>query len=65
VSVDTTMVSSGIETIDVDDEEGDVESPSATVAQSAGTPHRVASPATGGGDTPPDVKDSRAPQVEH
>jgi hypothetical protein len=43
VSVDTTMVSSGVETIEVDDNEGDTESPSATVAPSAGTPRKVAS----------------------
>jgi hypothetical protein len=39
-----TTVSSGVETIDVDDEEGDVESPSATVAPFVGTPRRVVSP---------------------
>jgi hypothetical protein len=43
VSVDTTMVSSGVETIEVDDNEGDTESPSAMVAPSAGTPRKVAS----------------------
>jgi hypothetical protein len=41
VSVDTTTVSSDIETIDVDDEEGDTESPGAMAAPSAGTPRRV------------------------
>jgi hypothetical protein len=44
VSVGTTTVSSDVETIDVDDEEGDVESPSATTAPSTGTPRRAASP---------------------
>jgi hypothetical protein len=43
-SIDTTTVSSDIETIDVDDEEGDIELPKATAAPSAGTPHRAASP---------------------
>jgi hypothetical protein len=41
--VDTATVSSGVETIDVDDEDGDVESPSATAAPSAGTNRRAAS----------------------
>jgi hypothetical protein len=43
VLVDTTTVSSGVETIDVDNEEGDVESPSATATPSAGTPLKAAS----------------------
>jgi hypothetical protein len=43
VLVDTATVSSGIETIEVDEEEGDAESPIATVAPSVGTPRRVAS----------------------
>jgi hypothetical protein len=44
VSVHTTMVSSSVETIDVDDEEGDAESPSATATLSVGTPRKAASP---------------------
>jgi hypothetical protein len=43
VSVDTTMVSSSVETIDIVDEAGDVESPSAIAAPSTGTPRMVAS----------------------
>jgi hypothetical protein len=43
VSVDTTTVSSDVKTTEVDDEEGDAESPGATGAPSAGTPHRVTS----------------------
>jgi hypothetical protein len=43
VSVDTTIVSSDVETIEVDDDEGDTESPSATAAPSAGTPRKAAS----------------------
>jgi hypothetical protein len=42
--VNTTTVDFGVETIDVDNDEGDAESPSATVAPSAGTPRRAASP---------------------
>jgi hypothetical protein len=41
--VDTTMVNSGVETIEVDDNESDAESPSATTASSAGTPRKAAS----------------------
>jgi hypothetical protein len=52
VSVDTATVSSNIETIDVDDEEGDVESPSATVAPSVGTPRRAVSPVKQAVETP-------------
>jgi hypothetical protein len=37
------MVSFDVETIDVDDEEGDEESPSTTAAPLAGTPRRAAS----------------------
>jgi hypothetical protein len=36
VSVDTTTIGSDVETIDVDDEEGDVQSPKATAALSPG-----------------------------
>jgi hypothetical protein len=36
VSVDTTMMSSDIEAIDVEDDEGDVQSPKATTAPSSG-----------------------------
>jgi hypothetical protein len=43
VLVDTTTVSSSVETIEVDDEEGDAESPGATTAPSAGTPHKAVS----------------------
>jgi hypothetical protein len=43
VSVDTTMVSSGVETIEDDDEEGDTELPSKMAAPSVGTPHKAAS----------------------
>jgi hypothetical protein len=43
VLVDTTTISSGIENIEVDDDEGDAESPSATTTPSAGTPHKVVS----------------------
>jgi hypothetical protein len=64
VSVDTTTISSDIETIDIDNEEGDMESPSATITPSAGTPRRVASPEKiGGGDAPPDFINARASQV--
>jgi hypothetical protein len=42
VSVDTTMISLDVETIDVDDREGDVELPKETTAPSAGTPRRAA-----------------------
>jgi hypothetical protein len=38
VSVDMTTVDSDVETIDVGNEEGDAELPSATAAPSAGTP---------------------------
>jgi hypothetical protein len=44
VSVDMTTIGSNVETIDVNDDEGDAESPSATAAPSVGTPHRAASP---------------------
>jgi hypothetical protein len=44
VSVDTTTVKSDIKTIDIDNKEGNAESPSATAAPSVGTPRRVASP---------------------
>jgi hypothetical protein len=37
------MISSNVETNDVDDGEGDIESPKATTAPSAGTPRRTAS----------------------
>jgi hypothetical protein len=43
VSVDTTTVSSGVETIDVGDEEDDSKLPGATTAPFAGTPRRPAS----------------------
>jgi hypothetical protein len=43
VLVDTTTISSGVETIEVDDKEGDVGLPSATVAPSVGTPRKAAS----------------------
>jgi hypothetical protein len=43
VSVDMTTVSSSIETIEVDDDERDTESPSAMAAPSAGTPRKAAS----------------------
>jgi hypothetical protein len=36
VSADTTTISSNIETIDIDDEDGDVQSPKATTAPSPG-----------------------------
>jgi hypothetical protein len=39
-----TTVSSDVETIDIDDEEGGIESPKATAAPSVGTPRRAASP---------------------
>jgi hypothetical protein len=52
VSVDMTTDSSYIETIDVDDEEGDIESPKATAAPSAGTPRRAASPGKHAVETP-------------
>jgi hypothetical protein len=52
VSVETTMVDSGVKTIDVDDDEGDAESPSATVDPSAGTPRRVVSPEKQAVETP-------------
>jgi hypothetical protein len=41
LSVDMAMVSSAVETIEVDDEEGDAESPGATVAPSTGAPRRA------------------------
>jgi hypothetical protein len=40
--VDTATVIPGVETIDVDDKEGDAESPGATAAPSAGIPRRAA-----------------------
>jgi hypothetical protein len=43
MSVDMATVSSSVETIEVDDEEGGAESPGATVAPSAGTPRRAVS----------------------
>jgi hypothetical protein len=43
VSVDMTTVSSDVKTTEVDDEEGDTESPGATGAPSARTPHRATS----------------------
>jgi hypothetical protein len=43
VSVDTTTVSSDVETIEFDDKEGDTVSPSTTEALSMGTPRKVAS----------------------
>jgi hypothetical protein len=43
VSVDTATISSSVETIEIDVEEGDTESPGATAAPSAGTPRRAAS----------------------
>jgi hypothetical protein len=52
VSADMTIIISDIETIDVDDGEGDVESPKATVARSAGTPRRAASPGKQAVETP-------------
>jgi hypothetical protein len=42
MSVYTTTVSSGVETIDVDEDEGDVESPRSTAAPSVGTPRKAA-----------------------
>jgi hypothetical protein len=41
VSVEMTTVSSGVKTIEVDDDEGDAKSPSATTAPSAGTPRKA------------------------
>jgi hypothetical protein len=41
VSVEMTTVSSGVKTIEVDDDEGDAKSPSATAAPSAGTPRKA------------------------
>jgi hypothetical protein len=52
VSADTTTINSDIETIDVDDGEGDVKSPKATTAPSAGTPRRAASPGKQAVETP-------------
>jgi hypothetical protein len=52
VSVDMTTVCSDVEIIDVDDEEGDVESPSATAAPSAGRPRRAVSPIKQAVETP-------------
>jgi hypothetical protein len=43
VSVDAATVSSGVKTIEVDDEEGDAESPGAMAAPFAGTPRRATS----------------------
>jgi hypothetical protein len=43
VSTDTTTISSDVETNNVDDGEGDVMSPKATTAPSAGTPRRMVS----------------------
>jgi hypothetical protein len=63
VLVDMTTVNSDVETIDVD-EEGDVESPSATAAPSTGTPRSSVMGETSNGGAPPDCDDSRAPQVE-
>jgi hypothetical protein len=53
VLADTTAISSDIETINVDDGEGDVESPKATAALSAGTPRRAVSPGKQVVETPP------------
>jgi hypothetical protein len=52
VSADMTMISSDLETIDVDDGEGNVKSPKATAAPSAGTPRGVASPGKQAVETP-------------
>jgi hypothetical protein len=52
VLVDTTIVSSDIETIDIGDEKGDIESPKATAAPSAGTPRRAASSGKQAVETP-------------
>jgi hypothetical protein len=52
VSVDTTTVSSDVETFDVDNEVGVIKSPSATAAPSAGTPRRMASPEKQAVETP-------------
>jgi hypothetical protein len=52
VPVDTTTTSSDIETIDIDDEEDDIESPRETVAPSAGTPHRAVAPVKQGVEMP-------------
>jgi hypothetical protein len=52
VQVDMTTVSSDVETINVDDEEGDVKSPSATTSPSAGTPRKAASPVKQEVETP-------------
>jgi hypothetical protein len=49
---DTTTISSDVETTDVDDEEGDIESPKATTALSVGTPCRVVSPEKQAVETP-------------
>jgi hypothetical protein len=52
VSLDTTTISSDVETINVDDGEGDVESPKATTAPSARTPRRAVSPGKQAVETP-------------
>jgi hypothetical protein len=52
MSVDIAMVSSGVETIEVDDEEGDAESPSATAAPSVGTPRQAVSTEEQAAETP-------------
>jgi hypothetical protein len=51
-SVNKTMISFDVETIVVNDGEGDVESPKATAALSAGTPRRAASPGKQAVETP-------------
>jgi hypothetical protein len=57
VSADTTTISSNVETINVDDEEGDVQLPKATTALSLGE--------QAGGDAPPDFEDVGAIYIEH
>jgi hypothetical protein len=52
VLADTTTTSSHVETTDVDDGEGDIESPKATAASSVGTPHITASPRKQAVETP-------------
>jgi hypothetical protein len=52
VSADTTTISSNVENIDVDDGEGNVESPKATAAPSAETPRRATSPGKQAVETP-------------
>jgi hypothetical protein len=52
VSADMTTISSDVETIDVDDEEGDAESLKVAATPSAGTPRRAASPEKQAVETP-------------